>query len=358
MIALNTIPAYRKFVHDRNLALEAIFHRAMLRLNANLARALDEMAATVARGLELNASWREIGEAIQNGAYPRSHECTLILQRMRKSIYLLSVVGEAEAIARATGKAKYHLSKLDLVNVAARQAAFGGSLLDRMELAFQRIVRRVTDAVHVGQVNSETTAEILDRVRSAFPKGRIVSQHKRLVRNLKLQEADINSKPIGQGLDMSTGFVDDDEWESMVEDYLDEAGLIARGGEIVRRTEGELEGESRTVYDWEVEREATHDFVEMVRQGQVDAANENGYTDFVWIAVIDNKTDECCLWRDGLLISEIEVQLNGAHSDDECEGATTPPAHVSCRCDISPVTDAIQDFETPPIGDFEEWLTT
>jgi len=120
--------------------------------------------------------------------------------------------------------------------------------------------------------------------------------------------------------------------------------------------------EKDTWYVWEFERDLTNEFVKSVRTGQIAAANENGITDFVWIAVIDSKTDECCQWRDGLLISEIRERLGDHRDEDEAcniEGDNlTPPIHFNCRCTLAPAAENIPDKPDTGAKSFDEWLET
>ena len=113
---------------------------------------------------------------------------------------------------------------------------------------------------------------------------------------------------------------------------------------------------TKTRYSWEVEQDLVYDFVKSVRKGEIDAAKENGYNEFVWIAIVDKRTDVCCLWRDGLTTKEIEKQLKGRSKKERCNDAVTPPAHPNCRCRLAPVTDALPSKPIKDLGDFETWL--
>lgn len=85
----------------------------------------------------------------------------------------------------------------------------------------------------------------------------------------------------------------------------------------------------------------------------MDAAKEMGIKDFVWIAILDDRTDECCWERSGKLTSEIEEMLASGKLDrDLCE-AITPPAHPNCRCSLGPVSN-IDPVEGPDWKSFQE----
>jgi hypothetical protein len=75
----------------------------------------------------------------------------------------------------------------------------------------------------------------------------------------------------------------------------------------------------------------------------------------MWIAIIDDKTDDCCLKRDGLTSTQIEEKLRGEWEKDECQAKVTP-AHFNCRCRMAPVSDDLPDQAPADFGGFDEWL--
>lgn len=156
-------------------------------------------------------------------------------------------------------------------------------------------------------------------------------------------------------------------WDDMLDSYKKDFVPVWRAPEyvvdipITDPTHQVTTGED-VWYAWEFERDLTNEFVKSVREGTVEAATENGVTDFVWIAVIDSATDACCRWRDGLLVSEIEKELGG-HKDEDAECALedeglVPPIHFNCRCTLAPATDNIPDKPDIDSPSFEQWLET
>jgi hypothetical protein len=139
----------------------------------------------------------------------------------------------------------------------------------------------------------------------------------------------------------------------MVADYTDEYIPETRAPEFVYDVKQDS-GEYEEWYGWEIEQEITNDFVTSVREGQETAAKENGVTDFVWIALLDSVTDDCCRWRHAKTSQEIIDELKDKHADDECK-AVVPPAHFNCRCDLAPMVD-MPDEPPPDFGEFDKWL--
>ncbi|MEM4380469.1 MAG: minor capsid protein [Thermoplasmatales archaeon] len=108
----------------------------------------------------------------------------------------------------------------------------------------------------------------------------------------------------------------------------------------------------------ELERMFNEAFVIAARKGEIEAAKKAGVKDYMWNAILDNRTDECCEKRDGLLVSEIEELVKTKWKKDECD-ATVPPAHFNCRCALVPVFEDqdIIDKEVNDINDrLEDWL--
>jgi hypothetical protein len=209
----------------------------------------------------------------------------------------------------------------------------------------------------------ETAAEARERVRLAFPKKRKVRGVKRELKPVPFREAGPKRPPkgfdqeddllavnvSGETYSAAVGYVDDSAWSSMVDDYLGKELPGPRGPQDIV----DVLGADR--YEWEVEQDMMHDFVERVRSGQESAAKENGIVDFMWVAVVDQKTDDCCLKRDGLGSSEIEEKLKGPWKEDECK-ATVAPAHFNCRCVMVPMSSDLLDVPTADYGDFDQWL--
>jgi SPP1 gp7 family putative phage head morphogenesis protein len=138
----------------------------------------------------------------------------------------------------------------------------------------------------------------------------------------------------------------DEDWELAVSAYKDTELPASRFDQEAMYDESA--GYMR--YNWEIEQDLTDDFVSQVRDGQVQAANDLGIEEFVWGAIIDNKTcEECCLPRNGKTTSEIEKMGGG-----DCDG-TVPPLHPNCRCDIAPVAST-DEVDGPDWKSFEEWL--
>ena len=358
-------PAYRKFIAERDSALETIYLRANEEINDLLRRAMQRALeivtyrfAQVSSDDMLTVRGRRNTEAIDHDIAVdfnvTARHMTLIVHEMNQAVYALSLVGEAEAIGRALKQpAKYEVRQKSVQDLAGEDAQ-GESVEGRMGLALARVRRDIMDAVELARVKQETTQEAIERVKAVLPKPRLVKRPKKKL--AKVTEAfDL------PGESFSFGFIDDATWQKVISAYLDQYIPKWRGPESV--FDVEIEGLTEEWYAWEVEQYLANEFVSKVRQGQDEAAKQNGVVDMQWIAVVDDKTDECCLWRDGLTSTEIEQELNsGKHKDDECD-SVVPPAHFNCRCTMAPMLDvqlAGEEFDLPVSNaqEFETWLNS
>lgn len=295
-----------------------------------------------------------------------SNQLLQVYTKLRAQAYMLSKASEAEILAQHIKhrKIRSNVSKSDLQRVMDKASAAGSTLHVRFHLYLDKLRRRIISAAQTYAITSDTVEDYLTGVFQALPKDRPVKRPARILKP-SLMEADeypgqlagyeIGKKKIDQALD----FVDEDTWNILVDDYLEEYVPSWRGPkEIV----GKKPGTKDDLYAWEFERDMTQDFVIAVREGMVDAAKENGITDFVWIAVIDDKTDTCCAWRDGLLTSEIEERLKDHQEDDEgCNidsDGIVPPIHFNCRCTLAPATDAMPERPDDNAKDFIEWINS
>jgi hypothetical protein len=278
----------------------------------------------------------------------------LVTHDLNAAAYALANVGEAEAIGRALKQpAKYEVPRGE-AELLGQKDAQGESVEGRIALALARIRRAIMDAVELARVKQDPLDETLERVKAAIPKPRRVLRPKK--RLSKVTEAD--REP---GDPFSFGFIDDTLWKKIVDAYTDAYVPKWRGPESV--FDITTEGLTEEWYGWEVEQYLANEFISKVRSGQDAAAKANGVEDMQWIAVIDDKTDECCSVRDGLTSTEIEERMQSGKIDKhECD-AIVPPAHFNCRCTMAPVLDtqlAGEEFEAPASNaqEFDEWLNS
>lgn len=348
MTKLTDSREYRAFLKDRNRALEELLQKQKIRNAAVLRTALEKILGIAAlyHSTRDERALRNQIEMVFNVAAMRTYEN---YRRFRRMYYLLAKAGEAEAISRVLGQDfKLDASSTALDQIVSLDSPSGGNLSTRIRLSFNRLRRRVESAIEFAVL---TGKDINDAVISVFPRPKRVKKPPKAAKSPSLQEADARRTGIKKSVGSS--IIDDSAWQDLVSEYRNEFLPIGRGPEDVTRYQyGKTEYE---IYDWELERELTQDFVTLVRKGQVDAAKENGIRDFVWIAIIDDKTDECCFWRDGLTTKEIEEKLRTTERRDECR-TTVPPAHFNCRCDLAPVTDALPEKPREELGAFDTWL--
>jgi SPP1 gp7 family putative phage head morphogenesis protein len=359
---------YRSFINERDKALEKIFNNYLNIFSSNLNFLLDQVI-DVAAGLNAKQQkshylvtakpmYEQKLDMIFRMAAAQSFE---LAKRLRVSTYTLAHAGEAEALSRSTGNSKkVRVNQETLTKAMNKQTMSGGSLKDRIDLIFNRLKRDVIDAIELSLVREDNVEDTIARIKRAFPKPYQVKRPPRELKPVKVKEADYK---IGRGKSLSDGIIDNDAWQQVVDDYfdeiLDDRMPFGRSDYDAYKVDNEYavagESEVETRYGWELEQEMTNDFVQNVRDGQIDAANENGIEDFQWIAIIDNKTDECCAWRDGLTTKEIEEELQSNHKDDECD-TVVPPAHPNCRCTLAPMVKDMPDAPLPDFGGFDEWL--
>lgn len=369
MIALSSSPKYQKFIRQRDRALERIHSRAQREISDILRKYFSSITQTISTIYRLHSErgfqphdrssiLLQIQIELEKEFASATFEIVPIMIRMRRAAFILSYAGELEAMGRTLPshpQFRGHLRKWDLDIKSAEESPGGGDLTSRVKLYLDRLGRHLLNAVQLSSVLEYSLADALTRIGRAFPYTKVIQDSKIVLRKPKLKEAglgiDIDKKRI------SEFFVDEDQWNEIVDQYKREYVPKFRGPDHIVGTYKDADQEKKEWYAWELEEEVTQDFVYQVRQGQVEAAEDNGITDFVWISILDDRTDKCCIWRNGLTTKEIEHQLKTKRKDDVCQ-AVVPPAHFNCRCTLSPVTDEIPEAREPSnLGDFEEWLT-
>lgn len=365
-------PQYRKFISERDKALEIILNH-YLSSSVDVTRFLVDQILDITAGIHARSK-QQSHFAVFNQRPQYEAKLDLVFRmaansayelakNLRLSTYTLAHAGEAEALSRALGKPlKAKVDQESLSRALNKQAMYGGSLKERIEYTFNKLKRDILNALELSMVQNSSLDEMIARVKRALPKPYKIKRPLRALKPVKIKEADYK---LGKGNGLSIGIVDDAAWNKLLDDYqedvIDPSSPFGRSDFDIYKVEQDyaVEGESaiETRYGWELEQELTDDFVSNVRDGQIDAAKENGIEDFQWIAIIDSKTDDCCAWRDGLTTTEIEEQLNSDHKDDECD-VSTPPAHANCRCTLAPMVKDMPESPMPDFGGFDEWLTS
>ena len=361
----NESPTYVRSVNKRDQILEKLLLKFRARQSDELRLFISEVLRIVSRFYPLlNKEFldphtvthmKRIEWEIEQAAKPISNACLSEWLRMKRMTFAFSWAATQKALINAgmpvepkmlpAGVLAHHVQKKSLV----------GTPGDRIHLAFERLKRKVIDAVQMARLMEESLDEALVRVGKAFPAAR--RQKKLPVLTRSLVEA---AKPIPEANPVyGPQFIDADEWDAIVDEYRDAYLPKYRDPryELEEPVSAGEDGEY-TLYPWQVEQEMTEDFVASVRAGEVDGARAEGITDFVWIAVLSaGHTCEFCRKRDGMLTSEIEAKLAGEWADDE-EDAVVPPAHPNCYCRVAPATDNIPDRPSGNAEDIEDWLSS
>lgn len=384
--------SYRAFINDRNRALERLHLRAQAEINDLLRGALNEMADLVRLKIHsvepearLTKAGTELQKSLESGLLRVAHEYAPriagVIETLKRVSFALGLVGEAEGIALAQGKPGKVELLADKIKLAGQNTEQGDDIPNRVMLALLAIRRDVIGAFEKAWVLGEGVPDAMDRVRRAMPSYRLLKQPKRPLQRVKEagvtfiypDEDELDSEDMATlarlgmvaqmtggatELSATSGFIDDATWANVLEWYQrDYQPRIRIDGALVdpRSPTFDRELDNEQFYAWQVEQLTTHEFVRSIRDGQNDAANQAGISDMVWIAVVDDKTDDCCLWRDGLSSEEIERKLATTHKDDECR-VSVPPAHFNCRCDVAPLLKDMPEIVKSNAPEFEAWL--
>lgn len=343
---------YTKFVSDRDAALERIHQNAQIDLSRILFEVLeqvDRLASSLAMKAGSAILTQQISGHFEQGtrdiftqAFP------LFIRRitnLRRNVFVLVYSSELEAIGRATQRKK-DFSRGEFkkkLQAALSQPTIEGPLDKRIWHDLMTLRRRIIHAFELGVTQELKPHEIVQKVKNSFPKIQVYKRPPKALTKVRESEQDPDDEESKDWFDF--GFIDDADWDMMVDAYKDTDLPASRFD-----NQAKWDPESGLMkYNWELEQEATEDFVRACRAGQVDAASDLGVKDFVWVAILDDKTcEDCCLPRNGKTTSEIEQM------DDDC-GVIVPPAHFNCRCQIAPVasTDEVQG---PDWSSFNNWL--
>jgi len=365
MPSLANSSRYTKFVRARNKVLEDFHRQAQLNMSKVIGESIlairditrsrypDIMRYGVyaPQGKELLSNLEFTLKRLLGMA---CHSLTFEMTHLRGLVYSLTYSSEAEAIGQAINKpTKYSLTSDKIFSRQRSETFSGGDIEQRVQLILNKLIRKIMSAIELSAINEDSLEDMADRVERVLPKPKRISAKGRHITVGGVRESD---KPKEDVPDMSTGYIDPQTWEEIVDTYKSEEVPGWRGPEDSYKVQMPS-GKYEEIYAWELEQEVTQDFVYQVRQGQIDAAKENGINDYVWIAIVDDRTDDCCVWRDGLTTAEIEQKLSSTRRDDKCQ-SIVPPAHFNCRCILAPMVDEMPDRPESNEKDFESWLNT
>jgi hypothetical protein len=355
MKKLTEIPSYRIFLNKKDQAVEELLRKAVIKLSdeyAHIIHIVRDQATVCAHRVVKedlvgsHSAVRDMENSLKMQFHHIARRIEAIRHRLRQSSFALSYAAEMQAIHQVgIGKHPHPIGTMDLMKKLG--APKYGDISARTRLCLNRIIRKATDAIELGVSMGEDPGEMVQRVLKTFK----APQKRKTIKALRrLTEA----RRFGIDTEEWPEFISEADWNSALADYKEEYVPQWRDP---RTSMGEItEDGEHIAYGWEVEQEATEELVANVIQAGLVAANDQKITDFIWVSVIDNVTDECCIWRDGLLLSEIESRLS-EHEDEDCDG-TVPPIHFNCRCRIVAATENLPEVPEDNAAEFDAWLNS
>ncbi len=351
---------YKAFVNARDEAAERLLMKTRAKVADELRRFMAVVQVELGRVYPLlqpelgdprnQQQLQYLHQSIHRHAYTISLDVATHWRVLAYYTKMLIVAGEQQGVINALGGEPKKISSDELRQLALD---FGASPNDIALLHFDRLVMDVMNAVKTALVLGESFSEMNKRVIDQFPKEQRVSAPRIMKVIQKVREADAHKRTF----DFSD-YVSEQDWRDFVNEYKSE--FVPKWRDPRSKLPSPVsvgENEEYAVYAWQLERDITDDFVKQVNDGAHAGAKAQGITDFVWIAILDNRTDPCCEKRDGLLISEIREKLKGEWAEDNLHGAV-PPLHPNCRCRIAPATDDIPEVPESNAAEFEEWLNS
>lgn len=396
MVNFKDIPSYRRFANQKDQALEKILTRSRIAsthaTDVAFSRIIDLIRSRYSglvgiAGVPDKMKLDRLDHDIEHVFNTLTVDLTTILNAQRRKAYLLSYLAEHYAIAKITKNEKptKQTTKKDVMLIDNEKLVGDKDPLHYFDARLSQLRREIISSVQKSIVLDDDTDKAVWKVYSLFPK-KVGYGNKRALK--KIQESAQNNKRVlaqifgddegsdaGLGVGFSAGprggfstdegVIDDVTWNQVLSDMTDETQPIDRSPENVfdiRNPYTDVPAESidskNAIYGWEVEQEMTHEFVEQVRSGQIEAAKDNGIDDFMWLAILDQKTcDNCCSWRDGLSSTQIQQKLSDQPElADYCD-AIVPPAHFNCRCTMAPMDKNLDMPDTDQaLEDFDSWL--
>lgn len=326
---------YKQWVNKRDEYLELILNR----YRKEMTIALHDAFIGLVSAAHQNAGNEFVAAIIRNSATQLAN----IFHRMRRDVLEFTTASEIELMSRI------HNTKYVAKAVSSdRGMPSGGEIYDKVGYYLRKLYRKLDDIGDYYRAKKEPVP-IIDLIM-ALPKMKKVTDLRAPLKKVKESDDDQILE------DFSVQFLTDDDWDRIAGAWERKVVPLGRDPETYFFG-GKGRSKEDRVYGWELENDLRQDFVQHVRDGQVEALKIAGVTDFVWIAILDDRTDECCEWRDGLTSQEISQKLKTSRKGDECQ-VIVPPAHFNCRCTMAPASEHLPEVPTSNAAEFEEWLNT
>lgn len=348
---------YVHFIADRDRALEQMHNHAQRDVSRMLHTTLEQIEGVASRfaikrdgindfalGTAFDTTLGDVFATLAPLIYNR-------FIRMRKAARLLAYAGELEAIGRATKRVPDYTARVTTthkITIENSRTLLDEDLLNKVRYDLAKLQMRLVGKFRLAVIQNLTDAELVSKVAEAYPELVIYRRPPRELKPFREADDDIPKKEF-----ITTDILDPEDWDLILSSYKDSELPPSRFDQQSTFDPDKV----MMRYNWEIEQDLTDDFVNQVRSGQVDAANQLGIQDFGWVAVIDNHTDECCLQRNGKTTSEIEAGLSDGSIDSDLCDATSPPAHPNCRCSLAPVSN-VDEVEGPDWQSFGDWLNS
>lgn len=356
MPALSKIPSYRKFINDRDRVLEVFqrncqkeisditydaFKHILFTINHRFRMVNDHTRFTSHGRMIIDSIGHETDAALRHLA----HSMLGPIKTMRRLSVNLAVAAEFEAINRVIKHAVATPRRMRAPKISDDTS----QLEARLYADLTRVRNKITNAVESGYVNKSTVDKVYDRVVKVLPK---VKRFKVPPKELKpLREA---TTPDDLEDSATLDFMSDSEWRELIDQYKNE--YIPKHRNLSFDAEiGEPELEEW--YGWEIENAIADDFVNQIKDGQIDAANQAGISDLMWVAILDDKTRPEHRLKDGLTSSEIDAKLNNEWADFE-DDSIVAPGGDNCRCRSVPFVPDLPEAPEVNYGDFDQWLNS
>lgn len=365
MKRLDTKAKYRQFINERDRLAERFLMKARAQVADEFRRFMQQAHDEFLRSYyAMNREFADpvtqrrlnlLDNALERISRDVAHAMVAHWRELRRLTFALAQAGEQQAKINVAGGEPRKVPKEEIAKEVHDPTEFG-AIEDRTLLALSRVRRDLMDSVEMSLTMGEDVPAASARFLKTFPAPERVVQ-KRVMRRL-VREAEQPRVPGKEAFGFSE-FIDEDEWQEILRAYKTQyvpKWRDPRSGQLESPV-SVGESEEVAVYPWQLEREITDDFVTRVNNGTHEGAKAQGITDFVWIAIVDDRTDDCCLKRDGLTVTEIRAKLKGEWADDKCR-ASVPPAHPNCRCRVAPATGDLPEVPESNEADFYDWLNS